>query len=79
MLIFTYAVEVSCEERIPNDDREKYYLLSKQLGVANQLSEYNTSNTSTESIIFGTYVQSNIHINIGMLVYRVTATVQGSK
>lgn len=53
-----YAGEVNREEHIPNDDREKYYLLSKKLGVANQLSEYNARNASAESIIFGTYVQS---------------------
>lgn len=56
---FIFIGEVNCEEQVPNDDREKYYLLWKELGVANQLNEYNVHNTSTESIIFGMYLHSD--------------------
>ena len=36
------------------DDKEKYYLLWREVGVVEQLTEYGSSNTSTESVVIGT-------------------------
>ena len=58
-IVIMHAGEINPEEHVPNDDREKYYLLWKELGVANQLTEYSANNTSSESIVFGTHIHSD--------------------
>ena len=37
----------------PKEDKERYYVLWKEVGVADQLSEYGSHNTLTESVVIG--------------------------
>ena len=38
------------------NDKEKYYILWKEVMMANQLRNYSVNNTLTESVVIGTYV-----------------------
>jgi len=40
-------------ETRPKEDKERYYVLWKEVGVADQLSEYGSQNTLTESVVIG--------------------------
>ena len=51
---FIYAVdELHTKEQYPMDDVEKYFVLWNNSDIAAQLREYNTSNTSIDSIVAG--------------------------
>ncbi|XP_065895222.1 uncharacterized protein [Dysidea avara] len=59
--------ELHSEEQHLTDDKEKYFLLWNNSGVAAQLREYNASNTSIDSIVTGC---DNLYKEVNELVSR---------
>lgn len=51
-LVYLYVGELSPERRA-REDEESYYILWKEVGVVDQLSEYSSNNTLTESVLIG--------------------------
>ena len=49
---YVFIGELNSEKRI-RDDKEKYYILWKEIGVVDQLNEYNSNNTLTDSVVIG--------------------------
>ena len=47
-----HAGELNAEELVL-DDREKYFILWEHMKIASQLTEYNATNSSIDSIILG--------------------------
>lgn len=64
-----YVGELDAELGV-RDDREMYYLLWREVGVVEQLTEYGSSNTSTESVVIGMYTYIGIIMHAGIHVYR---------
>ena len=51
--VLLYCTGELCGEEHDKDEKEEYYLLWKECGLAEQLRDYNSQNTATESIITG--------------------------
>ena len=50
--LYVFTGELNSEKRV-REDKEKYYILWKEIGVVDQLNEYNSNNTLTESVVIG--------------------------
>ena len=50
--LITYTGELNSERTI-REDKEKYYMLWNEIGVVDQLNEYNSNNTLTDSVVIG--------------------------
>lgn len=56
------------------NDKERYYLLWKELGVVDQLIEYGSCNTSTESVVIGKCVSMPMRVCSYLIVLNYACT-----